>query len=255
MIDTLGLAMGVLGVTVAIYTHLCTRNVRSMVWDSHPVRGLESTDMGSPSGVGPSDLNEVATRLVVFNDGTVPLRSADIAHPGGVLISPVTGVSIRTVRIVRTNSPRSRWSLAQVSDGVDWLLRFDFLERGGGVVLDVRHTDRLGAALQCSAHVIGSGEINRRFVRARRRWGQPQFGCLYIVIMALAAGFGFLARAAGLSLGPFMPYPMETLFDRVVAIGGGVLFLAMGIIGVGIFGRLEFYSPVLPRGLQVYEGE
>lgn len=142
------LVFGATGVILAVFFFLRSRRIAELRYDysnrplienlSAKLDGLEVRFHGVPQE------RITVTRVAFWNAGTEVLRSSDLTPLAPLAISFSDGLLVLDVRLVYESDVTSQLSLHQSADqtgepdGIQ--LRFDYLDRGEGGVVQVVHT-------------------------------------------------------------------------------------------------------------------
>jgi hypothetical protein len=133
--------------------------------------------------------NLTVTKLLFWNAGRETITGADVARadPLGIHVSDC---EILDAKILRAKNPVNCFKLDWAGDPSFAELRFDYVDRDEGVVIQVLHTAKTGRDVRLVGTVMGVGAPRRRFVvpeRFRRRLWSPVAAASGLTAIALVA--------------------------------------------------------------------
>lgn len=105
------------------------------------------------------------TRIAFWNRGLATIDRNDIAAADPLRIAPHGGTRLLDVRVVQVSGESSRFEAALDGEGKAAYLRFDFLDRDHGAVVQIVHTGASSDDLSVVGTIKGAGTPVRRTTR------------------------------------------------------------------------------------------
>lgn len=206
---------------------------------------------------GRSVQNLSITRVVFWNKGGETIHAADIATADPLRITPTAAVTILDVIIVQVDNEASQFRLSSHEEGTTVALRFAYLDRGNGAVIDVVHTGTSSDDISVEGSVMGAGHPAKRAVQlmsafdplasAERRRSVPSRtrGLLFF----LAPPVVMLFVSASLWVTMLRGEASRADLAMASIMSGSALITMAGAVGL-----IMLAQPV-PKGLKAFEAD
>ncbi|MBC7367263.1 MAG: hypothetical protein H7343_10720 [Undibacterium sp.] len=193
--------------------------------------------------------NITVTNILFWNEGAETIRAGDVAESDSLRIETAPDTKLLDCRIVYVTTPQNQF-LLQESASKEIFVRFEFIDRNQGVVIQIVHDGARSGRVRLNGTVYGFGKIQRRQVlpaipsyfnldKRSRRMARVlrYFMGAYLLMFAGACVSGGIAIA----LGEF------NLWVKLIgeALLGLFLLAVIGIIR-------QFFKTQLPAGLRAY---
>ena len=208
------------------------------------------------------------SRIAVWNRGAATIDRNDIAVADPLRIGPTGTARLLDVKVVQVCGDSSRFEAMLNGDGTAAHLRFDFLDRDQGAVIQVIHTGASGDDVAVLGTVKGAGtpakrkirgaylplptslEFDRKIKPTTRRRITIACELSALAILVITLGMLFAPR-----LYPTQWAAVKSLWDlfakRHSIIGEVLTFAAVGVVYASFFilSRGTLLRPMLPAGL------
>lgn len=162
-IGATGAVLGLAGVILAIVFYLKQRKIKRPLYSRRSVSVFQNLTDQYPEleiKYGGSVVTRLTVaRLIFWNGGSETIESSDVAEADPIRVSAKDGVEILTVQSSLLDNEANHIKLQ--ADGNETLIKFDFIDRGEGVVLNVVHTGVEGDVFVVGT-VKGAGRVRRK---------------------------------------------------------------------------------------------
>lgn len=205
-----------------------------VLYASHPIRNLTST------------------KFAFWNGGRETIRREDVAEAAPLLVRMRDGCRILKAHIISVNNEANRFSVEVSPDWTELKIRFDFLDKNDGFVLQMLHSGKSGRDMTFEGMVIGAGPPARRRVTIPPPPPKFAFGIENprhraalngVVPLLILIAFAALLYA-------FTPAENRT--------ASGNLFITVGVaffVTLFLVGRILELRRRIPPGLEAFEEE
>lgn len=154
--NNLGIAIGIIGVLITIYTYVVTRQKRAISYKISDIALLETdapTSLGEKVKVFFSERpvpRITKTTVWIWNSGNTTINSYDIAPNDPIRLHIQKGFEILNVELMFTSTKANNISVQPNANGVI-IPKFDFIDQNQGMKFSILHT-----AKTKSIHIKGT---------------------------------------------------------------------------------------------------
>ena len=158
------------------------------------------------------------------------------------------GLRILDAKVLQSVNPANQFDVFRNDEGPVVYMKFDFLDRGDGALIQVLHTGSYSSDLSVAGTIKGAGALRKRNIPHSKIYKQMSS------LSTIAAFFcvPFLYLAFVLFVGRAETEQMAQQYVRFISSWGLILFIFIGYWGLAImlslFGRI-------PRGFELLHEE
>lgn len=210
--------------------------------------------------------NKVSTltvsRIAIWNRGAATIDRNDIATADPLRISPTGSARLLDAKLVQVSGDSSQFEAVLNEDGTAAHLRFDFLDRHHGAVVQVIHTGASGADLSVIGTIKGAGAPLERKIRPAYftmpliKKYEPRIRRRITILCELTALAIVVVTASSFLLSWLFPSQWaapQKLWDTFQKthpfLGGLLTFVAFPLVYFSLFLVLSLVRPTLPVSL------
>jgi hypothetical protein len=161
----LSLAVGVLGLSIAILTYWLSRRYKRISVSRRSFSVIDRRRQPVPRMKIFYDDKPIEdlriTKYLFWNSGKEPIRCSDFPDRERLVISAGQGVQILEAAILQSRSESCNCRLKQIDDS-SYEIQFDYLDPRDGLVIQLSHTGSSIRSLTVHGRIVGAGPIESK---------------------------------------------------------------------------------------------
>ncbi len=207
----LAIFFGLIAIVLPMYFYGKSRRIKQLAYTVATANLIQDSDKISGlkieyKGKNPSNIS--VSKVALWNDGTDPIHSDDIA-PSDPLRLVVTGGELLDANLVLAIWKANQFRTAIV--GGELQVSFDFLDKNQGGIIQIMHTAKLSDNIELKGTVIGAQPVSRRTFGLTKAGNMIQSILLVSTVGLLIIIDGSLTVLLPMTYGGFLPLALTLI--------------------------------------------
>jgi len=196
--------------------------------------------------------NLTVSKIAFWNNGAETINGQDIASADPLVAKLKEGLTILDASVLFVKNEANQFSIDVSDDSSELFLKFDYVDKGEGVVIQVLHTGRSSADIQLAGTIKGGGKPIEQFFPRLRPLMRLMPSSFSPARRRRLVGILFFGMSAMLLALPFLSFLVP---GKGAAATTDRIFLAVCAFMCLVYFAMGFYviRRRIPSGFDVFE--